>query len=161
MGIASVTAADLRANYHYGPETGIWTRLSTGKIVGAIDVSNGYRYFYLRGVRVWEHRGAWLYMTGAWPANEIDHRDRNRSNNRWSNLREATRQQNAANGPVMPHNKIGLKGVSLCKATGRYRADITVSKRRFNLGRHDTPEAAHEAYRRAATEAFGEFARTA
>lgn len=158
MGIAQLDAALLRADCRYDPETGEWTRVKTGEPIGAIDVS-GYCYFYVRGIRVWAHRAAWLYVTGVWPSDEIDHRDRDRSNNRWDNLREATRQQNSANFPVMANNKIGLKGVSLCKATGRYRADITVSQKKFNLGRYDTPEAAHEAYRQAASNAFGEFAR--
>jgi hypothetical protein len=46
--------------------------------------------------------------TGNWPDHEIDQEDRNRSNNRWSNLHPATRWQNAANRSIQSNNKLGI-----------------------------------------------------
>ena len=44
------------------------------------------------------HRLAWLYVTGKWPENEIDHTNRIGSDNRLVNLSEATHAQNMATG---------------------------------------------------------------
>jgi hypothetical protein len=105
------------------------------------------------------HRLAWLYMKGAWPAVLVDHRDLDGLHNWWSNLREADKVQNGANMRMHRRNKSGFKGVSY--RAGRFRATIRVNGRQKWLGYHDTAEAAHEAYRIAAIERSGEFARAA
>lgn len=89
----------------------------------------------------------------------VDHRNGDGLDNVRANLRLATPSQNAANAKLRAGNKTGFKGVSFCKATRRWRADITVNGRTRNLGRHATPEEAATAYDRAAAEHFGEFAR--
>jgi hypothetical protein len=101
----------------------------------------------------------WLYMTGEWPSDDIDHRDRDGLNNRWANLREATRSQNLANRCAQVNNAIGVKGVCLERATGRYLAYIKVAGRTIALGRFGTAEEASRAYMAAALQHFGEFAR--
>jgi hypothetical protein len=80
-----------------------------------------------------------------------------KSNNRWSNLREATGTQNQAN--KTSKGAVPMKGV--CEFRGRYLARIQVNGRKIHLGGFANPEEAHEAYARAANDAFGEFARTA
>jgi hypothetical protein len=89
----------------------------------------------------------------------IDHRDGNRANNRWSNLRLATQSENSANRHRHINNTSGFKGVSLCK-WGKWRACIEKNGRKIHLGMYDTPQAAHAAYVAAARKLFGEFART-
>jgi hypothetical protein len=85
--------------------------------------------------------------------------DADRTNNRWRNLREATRMQNHANRRTFPHSS-KYKGVSFDKQTGRWRARIKKDRKLIALGRHDTEEHAHAAYERAARNLFGRFART-
>jgi hypothetical protein len=97
-------------------------------------------------------------MTGEWPENEIDHRNREKDDNRWSNLRPANRSQNCANEKMNCRNLSGLKGVSVER--GRYRAKIVINGKIHRLGSHRTPEDAHAAYAVKAVELFGEFART-
>jgi hypothetical protein len=105
------------------------------------------------------HRLAYLYMTGRCPADQIDHKDGNRSNNCWDNLREATGSQNQCNRPARRTNKLGLKGVH--KRRYGYRAELKGDGRRIDLGSFPTAEAAHEAYVAAAKQFHGEFARVA
>lgn len=103
------------------------------------------------------HRLAFLYMTRRWPK-EVDHRDLDRSNNQWSNLREAkSHSANLANqrgkGPYP-------KGV--CKTpAGRFAARLMNMGKNHYLGTFDNPEEAHAAYAAKAQELHGEFARTA
>src|SRR5262249_8915068 len=83
------------------------------------------------------HHLAWLYKKGNWCSQMIDHRDLDPSNNRWTNLRRATRSQNNANRCVPPNNACGLKGVSPDR--DRWRATIRKNRRRYHLGKFVTP----------------------
>lgn len=108
------------------------------------------------------HLLAWLYMTGEWPADEVDHEDTHRSHNWWSNLRAATSAQNAANRRTNVNNALGLKCVSRVARPGKqYRARIYIAGKRVHLGYFRTAEEASAAYFKKAQEVFGEFARAA
>lgn len=98
-------------------------------------------------------------MTGEWPDKRMDHRDLDRSNNRWSNLRLASNTENGANRAKGKNNTSGHKGVSWCKNRQKWQAGIKINYRRKALGRFDTKEEAAAAYAVAAQELFGEFAR--
>lgn len=89
---------------------------------------------------------------------DIDHKNTNGLDNRKSNLRACTRSQNSANRRLSLVTNIKLKGVTLRKS-GRYRSRIAKEGKIINLGTYETPEEAHEAYKNAAIEKFGEFAR--
>ena len=92
------------------------------------------------------HHLAWLYMTGEWPDRQVDHIDTDATNNRWDNLRLATGQQNSWNNP--------RRGARYDKSRGRWLAAI----RGKHIGVFKTEAEAHETYRRAALELYGEFA---
>lgn len=98
-----------------------------------------------------------LAIAGEWPTGDIDHKDTNRSNNRWDNLRPATRSQNLSNSGAKPFNPIGLKGVSVFR--DKWQSSISDNYRKVHLGTFDCPAAAHFAYIIAADNQFGEFAR--
>lgn len=160
----------LREQISYNPETGVMTWIVSRRGVAAgteagsvLTLSGGRlnRSVMINGKRYLAHRLAFLYMVGRWPSHEIDHRDLDTLNNRWSNLREATRSQNAANQSIQIRNTTGFKGVRFHKAAGRYVATIKVNKVAQHLGCFDTPEEAHAAYVAAAKNHFGEFARAA
>lgn len=107
------------------------------------------------------HRLAWFYIHGGWPADQIDHIDMIRDNNRIANLRIATMTHQRANQHVRKDSKSGLKGVQK-RCDNRWRARITFRGTVYNLGHSfETPEAAHAAYVKKAEELFGEFARAA
>jgi hypothetical protein len=128
---------------------------SAGRLFGKVTRDGNGRAGELDGICYKAHRLIFKLMTGLDPV-EVDHRDRDRLNNRWSNLRDATQAQNNANVGARRHNRLGIKGV---KPHGqRFIARITVDRRAVHLGVFDTPEAAHAAYVEAARARWGEFA---
>ena len=136
----------------YSQETGVFTwRTSTrghraGAIAGSVHAGHGYVSISVGGRRFFAHRLAWLVTNGQWPPLGIDHINGNRSDNRISNLRLATRSENQQNlrGP-MRNNAAGVLGVCLVKS-GKFQAQITVDGRQQYLGLHPTPEAASGVY---------------
>jgi hypothetical protein len=157
-------ATHLKRVLHYDPVTGKFTRIrKTGPnvMVGAEAGSekNGYRYIRLLGVKYASHRLAWFYTYGAWPAGQLDHINGNTLDNRIENLRPVTHAQNMLNKKLYRNNTSGRKGVSFHKATGKFQARIYRDKSCVNLGLYERVEDAAEAYRRAAKQLHGEFAR--
>lgn len=80
-----------------------------------------------------------------------------RSDNRISNLREATRSQNAMNARKQRDNTSGFKGVSRWR--GKWQAKIQRDGKQRFLGAFSTPQDAALAYKNAAINLHGEFAR--
>jgi hypothetical protein len=104
------------------------------------------------------HRVAWLFIHGEWPDHEVDHMDRNRSNNAAGNLRKASRSENGGNKTIHRNNTSGKKGVSWHKRLGKWAAYIRVDDQLKHLGYFEDIDDAAAAYRAAAVEFFGEFA---
>ena len=116
---------------------------------------NGYIQICVDGRLYLEHRLAWFYMTGKWPPHEIDHINRVRNDNRWNNLRLATRSINSHR--VL---RLALKGAFLDKrrTENPWYSQITINKKRYCLGTFPTAGMAHLAYSKAASRLFGIFA---
>jgi hypothetical protein len=151
----------------YDPEEGkfYWIkRISIRvKAVGADAGSlrrDGYLEIGIEGERFLAHRLAWFYVNGYWPEGQIDHKDMDRLNNRWANLRDATHGQNVHNSGARRNNTSGYKGVHYRKDLGRWEARIMSNKRLHIIGWYDTPLLAHDAYSQKAKELHGEFARS-
>lgn len=79
---------------------------------------------------------------------QTDHINGNPLDNRRDNLRVASPAQNSQNRKVPTVNRSGYKGV--CYQDGKWQAILKANGRSYYLGRFATPEAAHEAYERAA-----------
>jgi hypothetical protein len=159
-----LTQARLHELLEYDQETGDFRwrkrkaiRIAAGQIAGGVSKPSGYWLICIDGCLYRAHQLAWLYVTGQWGRPLIDHRDGNPANNRWSNLRCATRSENSHNRGLQRNNTSGFKGVSLHK--GKWRAQIRKDGRIRVLGAFPTPQEAHAAYVAAARELFGEFAR--
>jgi hypothetical protein len=158
-----ITAERLREVLIYSPETGEFRwRVQTSnaakldKPAGSLNKIIGYRQVSVDGRRYLAHRLAFLWITGRWPTELIDHRNGNRDDNSWNNIREANRSQNRVNSSkVRADSTIGFKGVY--KNHKRWAAKIRLNGAQHYLGTFDTKEEAHTVYMAAALQAHGEF----
>lgn len=160
-----ITAERARELLNYDPETGvfIWRvihcrNIPVGRPAGSV-LPDGYLYVMIDGRNYKRSRLAWLYMSGEWGPRIVDHRDTDGLNDRWSNLRAATDQQNNRNTSKRSDNKSGYKGVCFSPGRKKWRANICIDGRQTHLGYFVSAEDAATAYRAAATLHFGEFAR--
>jgi hypothetical protein len=154
-----LTVERLTELLRYNPETGVFTRQVNGEIAGCVNVIHGYQMVGLDGREYRAHRLVWLWQTGAWPKETIDHINGNRADNRWCNLREATKSQNATNSGKHRDNTSGYKGVHLHKPTGKWKAEIMKNGKQKHLGLYPSAELAHIVYMCHAVIEHGEFAR--
>lgn len=145
-----ITADQLRSVLHYDQETGIFTwlvRMSRATRAGDVAGSghDGYVRINIRGQRYMAHVLAWLYVTGEWPPELIDHWDTVRNNNAWANLRLATGSINAQNQRRSHSNSsTGVLGV---RPNGDgFQARISLQGRRLCLGTRATKEEAQRLY---------------
>lgn len=157
MAAANITLAHLRELLEYFPESGlfIW-RVSRGRfgntckaggIAGCLR-PNGYIVIEIDGRNYRAHRLAFFYMTGAWPKDQIDHRDTNKANNKWANLREATHAENLQNLRKAHGDNLSceLLGVSWSKHAQKWLAQIQIDGKKQFIGYFHTAETAHVAY---------------
>ena len=136
-----------------------WNTQHAGKPAGDVYASyGGYVMVNIGGTPYRAHRLAWAIVNGSWPKGMLDHANRDRGDNRWANLREATPSQNLANKRVRKDSRSGVKGATWHPASGTWRARISVDGRTIALGLHDTAELAGAAYMSAALRYHGEFA---
>lgn len=138
----------------YNPDTGIFTWLvdrttqtRAGDVAGSVK-HDGYIAIGLHRKHYKAHRLAWLFTYGVWPTHQIDHINGNKSDNRITNLREATAAENHQNRKKPRTNTSGYIGVYK-DVSGKWAARIRINPNRIFLGLFDTPEKAAEAYKNA------------
>jgi tyrosine-protein phosphatase YwqE len=96
---------------------------------------NGYLAVDFGGIRLYAHTIIFALYNG-YISKIIDHKDRNRLNNKIENLRDANHTINAINKGLSSKNKSGIKGV--CKGNNKWVAQIKVNKRKIHLGTFNT-----------------------
>lgn len=151
----------------YCPATGLLTwKVSRPSYAGHVRPgaragtnSHGYIKVTVCQKQIPGHRVAWLLQTGSWPPKgmDIDHINGDRADNRWCNLRIATRSQNNM-------NKSGVQGVYMRayrSGNTKWHARITVGGRVILLGHFDAEADAVAARQAAEIEHFGEYRRAA
>jgi len=145
---------------HYDAETGIFRwRVSRGNVKKTAVAGHPYQgriviRVFGKGYRA--ARLAWLYQTGSWPKEQIDHIDRNSLNDRWDNLRDVSHARNMQN--CARPNETGYRCV--WKSCGKYNARVSVGRTRIYLGRYKTAVHAHEIYKQIALIFYGPDAST-
>lgn len=160
----ALTADEARAIFDYDPATGglTWNhdrRTTRGYInaragspVGGPE-KKGYLAMSFQPPRspkslyYFVHRIVWLIVTGKWPEAEVDHRNGDKADNRWDNLRHADDELNSQNRRrANKNNSTGMLGVTFDKASGKYDSRIGHRRKLHKLGKFDTPGEAHQAY---------------
>lgn len=160
-----LTQAELKLLLSYDQITGVFTwiapasrRIFVGMRAGA--TSNwGYIIIGIRGKRYRANRLAWLYMKGEWPDGLVDHKNLDKSDNAWINLRLASKAENGFNSKAPITNTTGFKGVY--KSGGGFRAQLRVNGTHTHLGCFERAEDAYVVYCEAVERHRGEFGRTA
>lgn len=143
-----MTRERLQSLVRYDPATGLFTRLvRRTNATGGWPDKAGYLYLMIDTKTYSAHRLAWLYMTGEWPRNDIDHINGNRADNRFCNLRDVPKNFNMQNERrARNNNAFGLMGVQFRKDRGKYVAVLRIDGKSRRFGAFDTPEEAHAAY---------------
>jgi hypothetical protein len=147
-----ITQERLKEVMRYEPETGHWFWVKppkynnnlVGKKTGTKDVDGRIR------VRVDKktyrsYRLAWLYMTGEWPKNDIDHIDGNPGNDKWANLRDISRGENVRNQKS--------KGYRWNSERQKWECRYMLNYKTIFVGRFETEQEAKTAYEKAIKEA--------
>ncbi|BCB62190.1 hypothetical protein HaloA020_28910 [Halomonas sp. A020] len=141
---------------HYNAETGVftwkprpiesfksrqafltWNKRFANKRAGSVKTGElGYkrRKIKIGSSYLMEHRLAWVYMTGEQPPVEIDHENRDATDNRWSNLKASDHLDNARNQSLSRNNKSGISGVSWKSDLGKWRARCMKNRQEHHLG---------------------------
>lgn len=146
----------VREKFGYDPLTGdLWLRSDEEK--KPIGTINRYRIIsFGLEFRKPAHHVAWAIHYGYWPT-ELDHRDRDKLNNRIDNLRVATRSQNTAN-TRKSWGSSKAKGVYWETKRKSFRAHVRFHGKSIHLGYFDIEDEAAHAYNKKAIELFGEYA---
>jgi hypothetical protein len=131
-----------------------WNGQFAGKVAGCLNKGTGYIYVYLLGSSFGAHRLIFALAHGRWPADQIDHVNGVRHDNRVRNLREVSALQNARNRACPASNPSGMIGVRWYPKQRRWRAGIKVGGVPKHLGWFDNFEDAKSA-RQAASAALG------
>lgn len=84
------------------------------------------------------HRLMFLATTGVYPTLEIDHINRNRSDNRMVNLRITTRKENGENLSIAKNNSSGFRGVSWDSVRNKWRVQVKHLQKNIFIGRYDS-----------------------
>jgi hypothetical protein len=145
-----VTQERLKKLLHYDSDTGVFTwnvSPRSGMPAGSVAGCLGQGYWLIRVDTVLYKRSrlAWLYMTGQWPINEIDHDNRVRSDDRWKNLRDLTPYKNSHNVGLKKNNTSGHMGVSWDKKYQKWESYIMLHRKKQHLGYFHHKEGAVQA----------------
>ena len=164
-----LSAELVRSLFDYDPNSGIlrwreqptkprkWNTRYAGTVAGSavkgylqIQVPKPHNYY--------AHQIAWCHYYGYWPPDQIDHRDRQRSNNRIENLRMASNSDNGCNRSKHSNNTSGFVGVSFNRQNANWRVRISRNGILVFDGSFATREEAAAARRAFAAKFHGEFA---
>lgn len=154
----------IKRHLRYDPKTGaFWWKLAKAgrrlnRQAGRLS-KKSYRIIGFDYAHYGAHQLAWVIVKGRWPKKEMDHKNRKRWDNRWSNLREATTGQNRANNGLRKDNATGCTGVSWHAPRQKWRARIMRNQREKHLGLFTSKKKARLVYIAATKVYFGEFAR--
>lgn len=157
--MTELTREIVRELLHYDPSTGVftwkargrewfrgerecksWNNRYAGARAGTVrKYPTGYQKCEVKllGKDHRAHRLAWLYMTDEPMPEQLDHRDRDATNNAWSNIRASSSMENNRNLSMRKDNSSGVTGVTWNKAAGKWRVTCMLDGKRRHLGYFD------------------------
>jgi hypothetical protein len=121
----------------YDPLTGIcyWVKSCGGTSSPGREITSickhGYKRLRFRGIDYKLHRVIWFIMTGEQPPDMIDHIDRDKSNNKWDNLRITDDSHNQFNTGLNINNKTGQRGIFWRDSSKGYQINITIRGKKY------------------------------
>jgi hypothetical protein len=143
-----VSHAELLSRMLYNPETGRFTSLLSNKEVGCLQKRTGYRSVSIPGGKVQEHRLAWFYTYGHWPEGELDHINRDKTDNRISNLRILNRSSQMLNSRYTEEKGyIWTYDMRHKNPRGYWRVQPTYKGKRVSLGNYEDERDAELCYK--------------
>jgi hypothetical protein len=122
-----------------------WNKRYAGKAALNYKGTQGYFRGAIFGRGYLAHRVAWAIYSGAWPENEIDHINGDRSDNRIANLRSATRQENGKNCAIGTRNTSGTIGVRWYNRDRVWVAQVSINGKQKHIGNFKSKDEAIEA----------------
>lgn len=160
---SEIPAKELREWFDYSPETGelFWkkspaTQIKVGMKAG-YKGAKGYYRVKIKGQLYLLHRVIWALHNGEWPKECLDHVNGDKSDNRISNLREATWTENRRNGSQRG-GKSQYTGVTWHNQTKKWMARFRGEGDQVFLGLFSCEKEAAKAYNKAAKNVYGDFA---
>ena len=139
--MSDLTQKQLKELFYYSPDDGVFIRkvktancVNIGDIIGCNAVLTGYASISINNKNYLAHRLVWLYVTGEWPKNYIDHINHIRNDNRFINLREATRQENSKNTSISNRNTSGVTGVHFAKRENKWCSKLMINGKDVFIG---------------------------
>lgn len=106
----------------------------SGTVMAYSHGNGGYTSTPVNGKLYKTHRLIWLYHNGYMPEGQIDHIDRNKSNNKIENLREVSQRCNNINSKISKKNTSGVTGVTWHKSKKIWQSQITIRRKSYHLG---------------------------
>jgi len=141
----------------YDPDTGLFERKNAYgpkvDIAGHVATS-GHRQIMVDKKLYMAHRLAWLWQYGSFPNLLVDHKNKNRDDNRIANLRLATNAENQQNTKTRSDNICGEKGIHFLKNKNCWRSRISTKGKTYHLGYFENFEDAVKARKMAENEFF-------
>jgi hypothetical protein len=122
--------------FHYDNDSGVLYRKYKKKICAVTTTTHkGYITTMVGGRNYRVHRLVWLMVYGEFPANQIDHINGIKSDNRIQNLRDVDNKENHKNMKQFSNNSSGHVGVTWDSKRNKWFVSITVEGKTKALGR--------------------------
>jgi hypothetical protein len=147
------TPETLRKLLSYDPDTGLltwkrrplemfaseslwkrWNARYCENLALVTDNGGGYRKGSIFHKNYLTHRVAYAIYHDAWPVNQIDHINGDKSDNRIANLRDVTSSENMRNRVLPIGNTSGHIGVSWRRGICKWRVQITAHGKNRHIG---------------------------
>lgn len=141
---------NIKTHIDYNKDTGVFTWIKptsnsvrVGQVAGTPD-KDGYIVIRFNKKHIKAHRLAWFYVYGRWPVNHIDHINQIKNDNRISNLRDITANENRLNTKLYASNSTGVHGVYFHKKSKKYCAQLSKDKKHYYGGLHNNLDEARK-----------------